>query len=116
MRSAARYTVLALAAVAVLWAATRRGGDTEASEARRLVADGARLVDVRTTAEFTSGHLPGAVNIPVHQLAARLDEVGPKERGVVVYCTSGVRSAHAARLLREAGYARVLDLGGMSQW
>ena len=86
------------------------------SDAHRLVAEGARLVDVRTAQEFATGHIPGAVNIPVQELGRRMEELGAKERPIVVYCRSGNRSGSAARMLRSAGYSEVHDLGSMSRW
>jgi phage shock protein E len=74
---------------------------------------GAKLVDVRTTMEFSSGHLPNAVNLPLGSLNPTAKELGAKDRPVVVYCASGARSAHAAKLLRGAGFNTVLDLGPM---
>lgn len=85
-------------------------------EAKRLVQEGATLVDVRTPEEFAAGHLPGAVNIPIQQLANRLDELGPKDSQLVVYCRSGARSTRAEQILRKAGYDKVLNLGPMSAW
>lgn len=86
---------------------------------RELVARGAPLIDVRTPQEFQAGHVEGAVNIPVDQVGARLDEikglVAGKDNTLVVYCRSGNRSAHAARALRAAGY-EVVDFGPMSAW
>lgn len=73
------------------------------------------LVDVRTPAEYASGHLANSVNIPLDQLASRLGEV-PADLPVVVYCRSGNRSAQAASLLNGAGYTQVLDLGGIIDW
>ncbi|MBI5512663.1 MAG: rhodanese-like domain-containing protein [Deltaproteobacteria bacterium] len=105
--------VLALLVAYLLLA---RGGDTDGPEARRLVANGAALVDVRTPAEFAAGHLEGAANIPLQELDARIAEVGDRARPVVVYCRSGTRSAAAARMLRGAGYRSVHDLGAMSRW
>jgi phage shock protein E len=72
---------------------------------------GARIVDVRTPDEFRAGAYPGAVNIPVQALAARIGEI-PKDRPVVVYCASGMRSASAAGLLGRAGYD-VVNAGGL---
>jgi phage shock protein E len=89
--------------------------ETHRSNAHEQVANGALLLDVRTPAEFSERHIPGAVNIPVQELGARLSELGPKQRPVVVYCRSGARSASAAQLMRRAGY-QVLDIGGMSNW
>jgi phage shock protein E len=71
---------------------------------------GASLVDVRTEMEFASGHLPGAINMPVGSLQP--GRLGDKGTPVVVYCASGSRSAHAARTLRKAGFT-ALDLGPM---
>lgn len=81
---------------------------------REVVAAGAPVIDVRTDDEFRGGHVPGAKNIPVHLLPLRLDEVGPRERPVVLYCRSGARSAQAAELLRRSGFLEVLDVGPMS--
>jgi rhodanese-related sulfurtransferase len=86
------------------------------AEARQLVANGARLVDVRTPQEFASAHLPGAVNIPVQELDRRMAELGPKDEPIVLYCRSGSRSAYAARMLHGAGYSAVYDLGAMNAW
>jgi phage shock protein E len=86
------------------------------AEARALVAGGARLLDVRTSGEFGSGHLEGAWNIPVDQLEGQVAELEPKDRPIVVYCHSGARSAGATQLLRRAGFTKVLDLGAMRNW
>jgi phage shock protein E len=82
--------------------------------AQALVADGAMLVDVRTTSEYDSGHVPGAVNIPLDSLSTRLDEL-PDSGPIIVYCRSGSRSAQAASILCSAGF-HVLDLGPMSNY
>ncbi len=74
------------------------------------------LVDVRTPREWTEESIGGALNIPLSQLAGRLGEV-PGGRSLVVYCTSGYRSAVAASLLRRAGHANVANLvGGLAAW
>lgn len=73
------------------------------------------LIDVRTPEEFSSGHIAGAVNIPVDALANRLSEV-PTDQPVVVYCRSGNRSAQASDILANAGYSSIYDLGGINTW
>ena len=83
------------------------------TEAVQWVESGATLLDVRTPAEFASGHVRGAINIPVQELSQRIDEV-PAGR-VVVYCQAGGRSARATRTLR-ATQREVLDLGGIANW
>jgi rhodanese-related sulfurtransferase len=91
-------------------------GVVDGPSARRLVAAGARLVDVRTQQEFDAGHLDGATLLPYDQIAARAAELGPKETPIVLYCRTGRRTAIAAKALAELGYARVWDLKGMSNW
>jgi phage shock protein E len=90
-------------------------GRIDSAEARRLVAAGAVLLDVRSPEEYAERHLPGALNIPVQALAGRTAELGAPTRPVVVYCRSGMRSARAAGLLARAGFT-VHDLGGMGKW
>jgi rhodanese-related sulfurtransferase len=85
-----------------------------------LIADGEApfVVDVRTEGEFTSGHIPGAVNVPHDELADRLAEL-PSDRSVevVVHCQSGGRAQVARSILTEAGFTNVIDLEGhMAGW
>jgi phage shock protein E len=75
---------------------------------------GARVVDVRTPAEFVDGHYRSAVNIPVAELAGRLGELGAKTDALIVYCASGARSAAAARLLKTSGFIDVVNAGGLA--
>ncbi len=88
---------------------------TSRHHGRKLVEEGALLLDVRTPDEFREKHIERALNIPVQELANRLGELGPKARSVVVYCRSGARSALAATLIKNAGY-EVLDIGGIGNW
>jgi rhodanese-related sulfurtransferase len=78
------------------------------------VAQGAFLLDVRTAAEFAAGSLPGATNIPVTELADRIDEL-PTDVPIVTYCQSGARATTAANLLRDEGF-EVCNLGPISAW
>lgn len=75
------------------------------------IGDGGRMVDVRTPEEFRDGHHSFAVNIPVTDLGARADELGPRSTPVVVYCRSGSRSARAKQILSKRGYSQLYDLG-----
>jgi rhodanese-related sulfurtransferase len=88
----------------------------DSAEAHRLVEqDGGVLMDVRKPEEYAEGHIQGAINFPVDEMAARLDEL-PRDRPIVVYCDRGGRAAKAARLLSKNGFDRVHSLGGMSNW
>ena len=74
------------------------------------------VLDVRAPEEFITGHVPGAVNIPYDQVAARLAEV-PKDKDVVLYCRSGRRAGMAAEVLAANGYTRLKHLeGDMPAW
>ncbi len=65
--------------------------------------ENALVLDVRSPAEFASGHLPGSINIPLQQLRQNLASV-PKGKQIITCCASGMRSASAAQILRSQGY------------
>lgn len=86
-------------------------------QARALVSRGALLLDVRSEGEYTLTHIDGADNIPVEELAARVEELGPdRDRPIVLYCMSGHRSSDAGRILRRAGFTHVYDAGAMADY
>ena len=93
-----------------------RGREIQGGDARKLVAAGARLLDVRSPEEYARGHLAGALNIPVQELDRRVAEVGPTDGELVVYCRSGHRSSRAAEILRQHGFSKVHNLGPMTAW
>jgi hydroxyacylglutathione hydrolase len=74
------------------------------------------VLDVRQPAEWSSGHIPGAVHLTGADITSRADEV-PQERPVAVICGSGFRSSVAASVLRARGHREVYNvLGGMTGW
>ncbi len=68
------------------------------------------VLDVRTSQEFSAGHLPGAVNIPVDELRSRLEEI-PRDREIAAYCQVGQRGYLATRILRQSGFS-ASNIGG----
>jgi glyoxylase-like metal-dependent hydrolase (beta-lactamase superfamily II)/rhodanese-related sulfurtransferase len=90
---------------------------TAGSAAEQLdTPDPPQFVDVRTPREWDEAHIDGALNVPLSQLAERLTDV-PRDRPLIVHCTSGYRSAIATSLLRREGLPRVANLvGGLSAW
>ncbi|MGI9603644.1 MAG: rhodanese-like domain-containing protein [Acidimicrobiales bacterium] len=76
-----------------------------------VVGDDGQLVDVREPHEVAGGTLAGAMNIPLGELAGRLDEPDPS-LPVVLLCRSGGRSAQAARFLTAEGFVDVVNLAG----
>jgi len=73
------------------------------------------IVDVRTREEFARGAFPGAVNIPLDELEFRIDEIGAKDKKIILYCASGSRSAHAAKFLGSCGFKNLENGGGLSR-
>jgi rhodanese-related sulfurtransferase len=72
-------------------------------DARSLVAGGAVIVDVRTPEEYKTGHIAGAVNIPLDRLAGKIESLKIKNKPVITCCRSGARSGIASNMLKNAG-------------
>jgi rhodanese-related sulfurtransferase len=64
------------------------------------------LVDVREPSEYRTGHIPDAINIPLRTLTDNLEEI-PRDRPVVLYCSTGYRSAMGVMTLHLLGYENV---------
>ena len=78
-------------------------------------ASAAQWIDVRSASEFAAGHIPGATNIPLNELEARLGDVA-KKKPVLLICQSGTRAAMAAELLEKCRGEIVLLEGGTKAW
>lgn len=78
---------------------------------KEIVDSGAQIIDVRTPAEFQTGHVKGSVNIPLQDLNGRLNKI-KKDKPVITCCASGMRSASARRVLKSKGYSEVYNGGG----
>ena len=76
------------------------------------------IIDVRTSKEYGSGHVPGAINIPHKELKDRLKEISDhKSKEIVIYCKSGRRAGIATKVLSEAGFSKLRELeGNMIKW
>jgi rhodanese-related sulfurtransferase len=95
------------------WPASK---DITNAELTDLVARGARLIDVRTAAEFAGGHIEGAENVPVDAMPSA-SAAWDKAKPVVVYCQVGSRSLNAVQYLRGQGFSNVYDLtAGIARW
>lgn len=110
--------MVALAAMVVFFIISKAtaGPRISGAQAREKVASGALLVDVRSPGEFKSGHIKGARNIPHTDVQRRVSELGAKDGEIVLYCASGMRSAHAARALKSMGFSAVHNLGPKTAW
>jgi rhodanese-related sulfurtransferase len=83
--------------------------------AARLAEGDGYVVDVREAREYRPAHVPGARNLPLSVLPARLPEL-PKDRPVYVICQAGGRSAQAVALMRAAGVQATSVSGGTGAW
>jgi phage shock protein E len=80
---------------------------------KEKIAAGAKIVDVRTPAEFKDGAYPGAINIPLALLPLKMKELEPRSTPIVLYCASGARSGQGMRFLKQNGFTDVLNAGGL---
>ncbi|MBK5262690.1 MAG: rhodanese-like domain-containing protein [Peptostreptococcaceae bacterium] len=74
------------------------------------------IIDVRTPAEFKSGHIPKAVNIPLDQADKIIGQVKNKDSIIYVYCLSGARSSQACNYFSKIGYTNVTNIGAVGNW
>jgi rhodanese-related sulfurtransferase len=91
-----------------------RGGGLSPVEATMLInRENAIVVDVREAAEFATGHIPNARNIPLGELEKRIGELAKfKNKPIVLVCLSGMRSGRALATLTKAGFEKAQNLGG----
>lgn len=110
---------VAIAVIAYEVSRARSGGQAVGpADAVRLMNQGALLVDVRTQAEFDSGHIIDARHVPQDQVAQQAEALKRyKDKVVITCCESGMRSAAAARALKAVGFSKVVNLrGGLTAW
>ena len=116
------FAVAFVSGAMLLWPYVRRssGGPWVSTlEATQMInREDALVLDVREPTEFDAGHLLGAKNMPAGSIEARAGELDKlKAKPVIVICTDGSRSSKAAVVLRERGFAKVVNLaGGYPAW
>jgi phage shock protein E len=117
--------IIVLGALLVASACTlyrNRSGQRDISQAQLLEwmeqKSNLCILDVRTSGEYASGHIPGAINIGFREISAHLDELAAyKDKNVVVYCEHGPRARKAQSTLTKAGFPNVYHLtGDMGAW
>ncbi len=108
---------------ALLWPMLNRGAtgaaNINATEAVLLLNRSKPLIlDVRDAAEFAAGHIQGAKNIPVAELAGRLKEIEKfKDKPVLVHCQKGLRAKTACGILKAQQFTQLNNLqGGLDAW
>ena len=71
------------------------------------------VIDVRTPEEFSEGHYPNAINIPLDSVAQRINEFKEMPKPIVAYCRTGNRSGNAVAILKQNGINDALNAGGL---
>lgn len=105
------FLIVIVAVVATVFLLTR-ASFVAPGKARELLRQGALVVDVRNPGEFSSGRVPGAINIPLGALRREAPERLPdKGQAILLHCLSGTRSGIACRQLKKMGYTNVFNLG-----
>lgn len=87
-------------------------------ELKRLIEsdnDDYLLIDVRTSREYRSGHIPGAINIPHTEIRKKVEKI-PLDKIIIVYCKVGGRAEIAKKSLQEMGYKKVFNFGGIRDY
>ncbi|MDQ5880111.1 MAG: hypothetical protein QG584_558 [Pseudomonadota bacterium] len=95
------------------------GSQVTTTEATTMInREDAQILDVRDVSEFSTGHLLGAMNIPVAKFADRAADLAKmKDKPIIVCCETGIRSGKAVKELKKLGFERVFGLdGGMAAW
>ena len=104
----------------LLWQSLRPNGkELSPTDATLMInRENAVFVDVRSSAEFSSGHVADSINIPRDKLIERIAELEKyKDRPLILNCATGVRSGGACGDLRKQGFDKVFSLaGGMNAW
>ena len=86
-------------------------------DAQKEIEKGGLIIDVRTEAEFSDAHVPGAINVPLDEFETKFfpDIIKSKDQSILLYCQSGGRSSMACHVLRKRGYTNVFNMGSFSR-
>ena len=76
----------------------------------------AKLIDVRKEDEYAAGHIPASINIPLSKIESAQGEITDLDTPLFVYCRSGNRSGQAVAWLKQAGYSKVQNIGGIANY
>ncbi len=90
-------------------------GLSPATDYKKLIAEGAIVLDVRTKGEYSQGHVKGSLNIPLDQLESGIQKLKNKETPIITCCASGMRSASAKSILKGKGYTQVYNGGSWTR-
>jgi rhodanese-related sulfurtransferase len=114
--------IIVIVAVIILWPGGQAAdtaslpAEITVKQAREKYDQGVFFLDVRTTEEWNTIHIPNTTLIPLDELSGRVDEL-PKDKEIVVVCRSGNRSKQGRDILKQAGFEQVTSMsGGVNAW
>jgi phage shock protein E len=108
--------IVILAIVVILYSIWKRSSQISTGSAVEHLKNGALLIDVRSPAEFSSGHLPNAINLPLEEIETSLPRrVKDKNQVLLLHCQSGMRSGVARSKLKGLGYTSAFNLGSYAR-
>ena len=109
-------SVIVVVIVVTVYSIWKRASQISIKRAVAYLKDGAPVIDVRSSAEFNSGHLASAINLPVEEIETALPRrVKDKNQVLLLHCQSGMRSGVAKTKLAGLGYANVFNLGSYAR-
>ena len=107
--------IIAVAVIATFFLLKRMSFVPEET-ARKHLANGALVIDVRSPEEFREGKVPGAINLPLGEVREKISQhVKNKSQPLLVHCLSGGRSGIAKQQLKSLGYTNVFNLGSLAR-
>ena len=87
--------------------------DITLEELLKMQKNGAIIVDVRNSREYSEGHIFGSINIAEYEIKEKIEKIIPnKNLTIILYCLSGTRSMHALKKIKKMGYMHVYNLYG----
>ncbi|MHC6247241.1 rhodanese-like domain-containing protein [Lactobacillus delbrueckii] len=90
--------------------------DINAGVAEYQKTPNAKLIDVREADEYAAGHIPASINLPLSKIESAQGEITDLDTPLFVYCRSGNRSGQAVAWLKQAGYSKVKNIGGIADY
>jgi len=88
------------------------GGD---EALREVLSQNPTFVDVRSAGEFSTGSVPGAINVPLDRIQSSVGKLKKKKRPLILFCASGMRSSSAVSILRSQGIENVHNGGSVGK-
>jgi len=108
--------VLITVAIVTVFILLKKSGEISTAAAHAHLKNGALIIDVRSSGEFNSSHLPEAINIPLDEIEITLPRrVMDKNQVLLLHCLSGTRSGIAKSKFKRLGYVNVFNLGSLGR-